>query len=400
MRHIDFVITNPRHHLAMFLPVVSGLAARGDAVRVRSLCELRGYVTPAERIRAAGAQCDVLMPVRLGKDSPRVQYARRTMSGAVRRWTQTLLWRALIRWHGSAGRPDLVVVPNDVAFPYDRITAALRGAGIRFLLMQEGIRFELPAAGARRYGQGGAAAVAAWGPSSVHYFTAAGVASNRVYATGNPRLDELIATDWSEAAARARETLRVSGRVLLVVSNPIDLQGFCTEEAKYEIVGGFLSDSLPALRSRGMHVLIKIHPSESLRSYEALARAVDPSRVTVTRDADLYPLFVLSEAVVTMGSTAGLEALLFDRPLGVLGVPGQGHLYDYADSGAAVSMGRGPDAAAPLAALLSPDEARTRARAAYLRDQVAHVGGATAAVLGVIDMLVPGPLPAAAEISR
>ena len=382
----------------MFLPVIGHLAAHGEyTVRVRSLCELRGYTTPVDRIRSAGAACDVLMPLRLGKDSPRMQYARRTMTGTVRRWTQAILWRVLIRWNGTPVHPDLVVVPNDAAFPYDRITAALRAAGIPILLMQEGIRFDLPAAGARQYGQGGAAAVAAWGPSSVRYFTAAGVARDRVHATGNPRLDSLRATDWSAAARGARDALGLSGRILLLVTNPIDLQGFCTEEAKYDIVAGFLADAMPALRLRGMHVLIKIHPSESLPRYQALAAAVDPAGMTVTRDADLYPLLVLADAVVTMGSTAGLEALLFDRPLGVLGVPGQGHLYDYVASRAAVPMGTGPGA---LVELLTPDAERARAQAAYLEDQVAHLGHATGAVVGVIAGLVPAAPPAAGEARR
>jgi hypothetical protein len=76
-------------------------------------------------------------------------------------------------------------------------------------------------------------------------------------------------------------------------------------------------------------------------------------------------------------STAGLEALLFGLPLGVLPVPGHGYVFDYVRKDAA--HGLADDAA--LAALVDGVPA-TRA-SEFLNDYVANRGRAAAAIRDV-----------------
>ncbi|HEV8352611.1 MAG TPA: hypothetical protein VGR24_00255 [bacterium] len=389
MGPVDFVITNPRHHLAMFAPVIERLRAQGVAVRVLSLCELRGYVTPAEELNGLDIEWMPLMPVRLSKDSQQLRAVRDRAAGRARGLMQDAVWRGLIRWNRrltGRPRPAVAVLPNDAAFPYDRIADHYRRDGVPFLLMQEGVRFELPLAGRRRqYGQGGAQAVAAWGDASVEYFRGVGVPNDRIHAIGNPRLDAIRTRDWSQPARALRASLGLDRPVLLVLTNPVDLQGFCTREDKHRQVGAFLRAAAGAAAAHGLTVVVKIHPAESLPAYRADAAAAGPG-IHVVRDAEVYALFTLAAVVVVLASTVGLEAMLFDLPVGVLEVPGAGFVYDFVAQGAAVPLYA--DRPAPgLDALLADDAGRREARRRYLGEQIANLGRsaeAAAALIGEI----------------
>ncbi|HEY3248790.1 MAG TPA: hypothetical protein VGK88_10920 [bacterium] len=384
---MDFVITNPRHHLGIFAPVIAQIRAAGLRPRILSLCELRGYRTPAAEFSALGAEWIRLMPVRLSKDSLQLRAVRDRAMGRTRRWLRDAIWHGLVRRRLGGSPAALAVVPNDTAFPYDRVVQLFREEGVPFLLMQEGVRFELPVGRrGQQYGQGGAHAVAAWGEASVRYFRSVGVPADRIRAVGNPRLDTILARDWTEAARSLRRTLDLPDRVLLLVTNPIDLQGFCSAEDKYRLISAFLAQAAPPLSTMGISIVIKIHPSESLPAYTAMA-AASAGGARVVRDADPFALFHLSAAVVVLGSTAGLEAMLFDVPVGVLEVPGIGFLHDYVDFGAAVPL-RAETARADVENLLADGETRRAARRRYLGEQLANLGHAAEAAGALIGALV------------
>lgn len=380
---VAFVMTNPRHHLAMFRPVLARLRHRDVGLRVVSFCELRGYRTPLDEIAELGAVAVRAIGIRFSKDAAQVSLVRRRSHGGARVALRALIWRFLVRPAArlQAGpAPDLVVLPNDVAFPYDRLTAVLHARRIAFLLMQEGIRFEPGGANGRRYGQGGAQGIAAWGPSSARYFAAVGVPVDRIHTVGNPRLDEIRTRDWDGPAAALREALGIWGPVLLYISNPIEYLGFGTAEEKHRRFSAFLEEAASFLRRGEVHLVVKIHPSESLEAFRAAAAASSCAEcVTVVRDPDLYTLLALSRAVVVLASTAGLEALLFDRPLGVLETPGAGFLYDYVQRDAAIPLRVDGALGEGLAALLDDPPQRRQARADYVRDEVANLGRASEA---------------------
>jgi len=266
------------------------------------------------------------------------------------------------------------------------VTDVLRAWGVPFILIQEGIRFDLPAAqSGRRYGEGGAQMICAWGPSSVRYFAGLGVPAERLRAVGNPRLDAILAVDWAAPAAAIKAALGLGQGVLVFLSNPIDTQGFCSTEQKYQLFARFVAAAAPWLDQRGIQMVVKIHPSESLSAYRALA-AVSPAahRIVVLRDVELYPLLHLASAAIILATTAGLEALLLGVPLGALEVPGVGFLYDFVQEGAAVPL-RVDEAVGPaLAALVDRPDAWALKRKAYLADHVSNLGVSAEAIADLL----------------
>jgi hypothetical protein len=302
------------------------------------------------------------------------------------------VWHGLINWSRlyRRERPSLVILPNDCGFPYYHITARLRQEAIPFLLVQEGIRFEQPCQPiGRQYGQGGAIAVAAWGPSSGRYFRRVGVPPNRIHMVGNPRLDEMGRRDWGKAARDVATQLGIGSRILLYVSNPIESQGLSSTKEKYQLFVDFLRAAHPFLNQTSHEMVVKIHRGESLHDFKGLVdQETGPQRVTLVRDTELYPLIHLSRGVVVLASTAGLEAMLMDRPVGVLPTPRAGYAYDYVETGAAYGLTLNGKLSEQLKGLVDDDPAVRRRRRAYVEDQVVNFGNATEALGDLILQLI------------
>lgn len=394
MRHVDFLITNPKHHIEAALPVMEKLAVPpyGYQCRVVSLCEFRGFPTPTERFAAAGLPVVRVVPFQFRSPSSSVPGGRAGREGWLPKLVRALVWKLLmLRLYQlfKTHRPDLVVLPNDSAYPNNRICQLLHRLGIPFMLMQEGIRFPLPGVEqADAYGRGGAVAVAAWGAASAAYFKTQGVAEKDIKLTGSPRFDSLRAVEWHTEAMRLKAELGWERPVLLLLSNPIDDQGFCTTQEKLDLVARFIEASAPVLEVHGLDLAIKLHPRESVARFQEVAdRFMGEANIYILQQHSLYALFPLSQVAVVMASTTGLEALLMDVPLGVLETPGAGFVYDYVSSGAAIGLRLDAELPGQLAALLQQQGTNGQAEA-YLAHNFSHLGRSAEVICDVIRQIL------------
>ncbi len=391
---IDVVIANDRHHAAMSFPVVEALEAAGRRCRILSLCELRGLASPSGDRLPGGVTLRRLVPFR-ARRSPAIGRASRPgRPGLARRALRAAIWPPLA-WRLRAllgDRPDLVVLPNDDAYPYDRIARLLRRRRVPFLLIQEGIRFPLPAEpSGPAYGAGGAAAIAAWGRASAEYFVAAGAPADRVHLTGNPRFDSLAAMTGEERRRAARSAFGLPQRTLLLVSNPVDDQGFCSHEQKMGLIDRFLGEIGPLFGDPEFHLAIKLHGREDPEEFRRLIATAPPGRVSLFTDEPLWDLLAAAAAAVVLASTVGLEALVAGLPLAVLEIPGHGFQYDYVQSGVAIGLSWGTPLAPSLKLLFEPSEPRQTQVNSYVRRQLG-TGQATARVVALINrLLAQGP---------
>ncbi len=370
--HFDFVISNPRHHLEMALSVIACLHESRATCRILSLCELRGFATPAERI-APPAELFRIVPWNMRRSPASGD------SNATRRWIRALAWHCLMAPRVRLAlrrRPDLAVLPNDDAYPYDRIAGTLRQRRIPFLMVQEGIRFPLPGGVGQGYGCAGASAIAAWGQSSAAYFRGKGVAPERIRVTGNPRAGGARGRPDAETSERARSRWDLGPKTLLLCTNPIEDQGFCTRAEKLTLIRRFARGIAPLFDDPAFCLAVKLHGREAPSDYEPLFRELPADRFRVLTDAPLSELFAASEAAVVLASTVGLEALAGGLSLGVLEIPGFGFQYDYVQSGAAVGLSWQEPMAAQVAALFRPSASREMQTRTYLRRQLDSSEGA------------------------
>jgi hypothetical protein len=330
---VTFIFTNPRHHVEMMLPVARKLGEHGVSSRFLSLAELRGFESPRE---LAGREVVRVVPRIRRNPAAGASLGQHGGTGALaRRFLQEALWYAALRprlaWLLRGGR-DVVVLPNDAAFPYGAIARMLRQQHRPFVLLQEGIRFPLPREQAEGtlYGAGGASTICAWGEASAEHFQKL---TPYVRVTGTPRWDAIDPAQWSERGASLQKRLGLEQRPLLFLSNTVDDQGFCTTAEKMALFDGFLRSIEPAVQGRA--IVIKLHPRENVHAFRDVAARHPTLRTHVCDREALYEVLAMGQAAIVLASTVGLEALAFGLPLGVLALPGHGHVFEYVARGAA-----------------------------------------------------------------
>jgi hypothetical protein len=323
------------------------------------------------------------------------------------RWiARKISWHLLLKRRLQAcfqTTPDLVVLANDAAFPYNHICQLFHWRRIPFLLVQEGIRFSIPATlDTETYGQGGATAIAAWGETSRAYFRNQGVPDCKIHLTGTPRFDAIPKTDWQAEADLIKARWKLGEKTLLFLSNPIDDQGFCTTREKLELVQRFIMGIASLFEDPDFHLLIKLHTRESAEAFQALITDLPfAERIKIFRAEPLYPLFERSRAAIVLASTAGLEALLFGLPLGVLEIPRIRFVHDYVSSGAAQGLTWDVPLAEQVRTLLEVRPGGRESAAAYVADNLATRHNATARVVKLIaDLTIPVRVEGSEELAE
>lgn len=382
---VTFVFTNPRHHVDMMVPVARQLASRGEQTRFVSLAELRGLRTPDLTEQVPNTSVTRVLPPWIRRNpSAGAGIGESGGAGAVARRT---LQR--IAWHGVLGPrlrrlvrgSDVVVVPNDAAFPYGPLARELRRDGVPFALLQEGIRFPLPTehlAGAP-YGGSGASAVCVWGEASAEHFRNV-TSSAAVCVTGNPRWDEVDPRSWEPRGEALLQRLGLAKRPLLYLSNTVDDQGFCTTEQKMQLFADFVAHAAPVLARDGRALVVKLHQRENVEAFRRVA-AHSGAPVHVLGTESLFEVLAIGQAAVVLASTVGLEALAFGLPLGVLALPRHGHVFEYVSRGAAAGLTL-DNLAEELPALLATPRGSRPTTEAFLERHMAHRGEAASRIAG------------------
>ena len=442
---VVFVFSNPRHHLEMM-----ELGRRGVRCSLVSLAELRGFDTPEQsgarraipfnlrrrngaagasarprppQPRSAGGQAMALVPGGTsagGAPAAGGSSAASTASGPgaasvvaaaaagargasaaagaddgaswTRGLAQRLAWSLglgpRLRWmlHGAR----VVVIPNDAVFPYFALVGQLHRRGVRTVLMQEGIRFpQLESYTGPRYGGVVSSAVCAWGEGSKEFFVGfSQVPESRIAVTGTPRLDGLDALAWRPKGDELIRTLGLATAPVAFLSNPIDIQGYGTNEAKLALFARFLAGAAPVLGAGGISVIVKNHMQENPKDYARVAAASPMAgKVTVLESGHTFAAIAAARAVVVFTSTVGLEALMFGKPIGVLEIPGHEFAFEYVQRGAAVPI-RIADVTRAVEQLLAPDAARAEAGQALVERHVHDRGRARHHVADVIERVL------------
>lgn len=361
----------------MMAPVARELIRRGVRCQLVSFAELRGFRSPLDHDPAIR----VAIPFHLRRSPSMGSGIGRSRPG-IRRFARDAIAALLLPVARFViGSTQVLVVPNDTAFPYDRILAAYRGSAT--VLMQEGIRFEMPNGDA--YGTGLTTRICAWGEGSRDFFVGRGASASRVAITGSPRHDALSRTPWEPVAGALRSSLALARAPLVLITNPIETQGFGGKEDRLHLFRRFITDVEPELRARGLALIVKTHGFEDPAEYARIAAATRArDLVHIDTSTPLFAAIVASAGAIVMTSTAGLEAQALGAPLAVLEVPRGGFAFEYVERNAAYPL-RAASLAKDLAGFLDGAKSDSDAFVArHLHDR----GKATQNVANVIEQLL------------
>ena len=394
MKRVDVFISNNNHHWQMMKPVLAELRERNVSVRLVSLCEFRRMETPQTELEAMGIS--IIRLFNLKKKGLKTSSGRSIggNKGLIRNWLRSLVWQIKLKKEVvglyQTDLPGLVIVPNDVAYPFDRICHWFLQKNIRFVLLQEGVRFPLPnEEGGTPYGMTGATCVMAWGIASVEYFQSLPKFGSPVLAVGNPRFDTLLSIPYLEQIAFIKS--QAAGKpIILYVSNPIDDQGFCSHAVKMKLFAKFLEGLVPHLKQEYIRVAVRLHPRENPQDYQSVWESLAlTGYVFFLNEPPLFACLRAVDCAVVLASTVGLEAMLAETPVAVVSIPGHGHVYNYVSSGAALGIDVEQDFVNELLSLLNTRRHSFKLKAkAYASQQVANRGTSAAFIAAKIKELI------------
>jgi hypothetical protein len=212
--------------------------------------------------------------------------------------------------------------------------------------------------------------------------------------TGSPRLESFVETGRRMTAAE-RDRVRAgaganSGQKLVVLAT------------KFTQIGAWFAPLVHAVdETPGVHLVVKCHPAESAAPYEQAARS--SRKVTVmSAGTDLAELVACADLIVTVNSTAALEAMALDVPGLVLALPN--NLSPFVDAGALAGVSHPADIRMAISRLLYDEKERlvlAQARRTFIdRYGIVSTGGAAAraarTILQLVGRSADGGVPGAA----
>jgi hypothetical protein len=202
--------------------------------------------------------------------------------------------------------------------------------------------------------------------------------------TGNPRLDELFArarrtnAEDREAVRRAAGARRDQHLVVLAIKY----------RDRHQAVLRALADAVAAMPD--VHLAMKPHPADPREPYRALAASL-PNAAVIGTDMSLIELTLAARVLVTVNSTAAIEAMALDVPALALALPN--YLSPFVEAGAMVGTTTNEEVAPALQRLVRDEAYRaevTQRSAAFMRQY--DIGGgegasrrAAEAVLEIVD---------------
>jgi len=211
-----------------------------------------------------------------------------------------------------------------------------------------------------------------------------GYPEDAVVVTGQPRYDRMIDLDRESVRSKLIEEwhLDPSKKIVLWTTQ---CHGISDAENKLNFHAVF--DSISVIGD--VQLIIKQHPGEPER-YDTMIRehleGYSLDAHIVAKDADTLGLLAVSDLVLVLNSTTGLEAVALQRPLIVMNFGGQPDIGDYVQEGVACGVYRPEDLKPTIEQLLRDDTRLARNREAFIRKYLYRIdGGAAERVVALIE---------------
>jgi len=227
----------------------------------------------------------------------------------------------------------IAVLRNDVKELERTVILGLRLAKVPSLVVQHGILAE-----SNGHNVLLADKFAAWGEASVDWYGKFGNSLEKFEVTGNPRFDTLA--NWRPKLSRQelcrQLNLDVNKGIILFATQQINkFSSFWTDDLFWVMADKLLT----AMRKfPDKQLIIKVDPYEDVGPYRNRIKENSHNNAIAVKDVDIYTLIFLSELVITLDSTVGIEAMIFDKPLVTVNLTKRCDRVPYAEKEAAIGV--------------------------------------------------------------
>jgi len=224
-----------------------------------------------------------------------------------------------------------------------------------------------------------------------------GVARDQIVACGHAYYDSLARRDARAEAEALRARLNIAaGRPLFLLLDVYAVPAAIEKETREDIFCAIYRGLAKAIVESGAILVIKLRPGQSVRGqsssedeHVAWAReaGIPDAQILVSREALVFPFIAACDLMISCDSTAGIEAILLDKPM-ISWPLSNADYFGYAAQGAAaLAQNEHEVEAASLAFLREPQaleslaRGRDRYRAAYFHAYDGNVAARQATAL-------------------
>lgn len=245
----------------------------------------------------------------------------------------------------------LVVLRNDVKELERTLILGLRQAEIPSLVIQHGILAETNGHNVLL-----ADKFAVWGKAALDWYKSFGNSADKFVITGNISFDRFV--NWKPHISKEelcrQLNLDQNKEIILFVTQQINkFSSFWTDDL-FLLMAEELLDAMQQFPDK--QLIIKADPYEDIEPYEKKIKEGCYKNSTVVKNIDIYNLIFWSDLVITLDSTAGIEAMIFDKPLITFNVTKREDRVPYAKKGAAVGLYRKEELLPAIKSILSDED--------------------------------------------
>lgn len=148
--------------------------------------------------------------------------------------------------------------------------------------------------------------IAIWSEGIRDWFIRNGVSTDKLVVTGNPRYDKF------ELQIESDQNNKNNNKKIILLTNPLGA----------DINRTILSLLLPALDSAKLDFVIKPHPSEPAINYDFYFNELNNVNCTIEKNKTIEQLINKNDIVITVNSTAGIEALMLGGIIHIVNIAG------------------------------------------------------------------------------
>lgn len=136
-----------------------------------------------------------------------------------------------------------------------------------------------------------------WGEEVKRRLIAEGVEHQKLIVVGNPRYDIL----------KEKNKTIMNGKRIVVLTNPLER----------ELIRDMLDILVIAIAGKGVSLVVKPHPSESIEFYKSYDFGLIRSETSIVTEKSVLDLVSAGDLVITVNSSAGIEALICGAELAI-----------------------------------------------------------------------------------
>lgn len=203
-------------------------------------------------------------------------------------------------------------------------------------------------------GRGGCTKIAVIGNYTKDLFIHRGIPSQSICVTGLPKLDVILNREFDRTEFLKKVGLTDGKKIISLLTDAAVEHRLWTRNQRKDFIYRIIK-SLKDVHE--IQLIIKVHPVEDPTDYVLINEELGGS-AKVLKDINLYDVIEISDVVITGISTAGLESLLFEKPLITPNFYNDPEYIPYIRDGVAIGVYDSKDLMSAVRAALNDRETR------------------------------------------